>query len=247
MGWIGLFGVGVARGHLLGGGGLGIGEPLQAAPVDLSNAWKSGDKILNEAINLLPNLIIACAIFVVFVIVARVCKSLIERLGERRRMRQNAALLLGKLAQTVVVILGFLIAVSIIAPSFTTSDLIKTLGIGGVAIGFAFQNILQNFLAGILLLLHEPFRIGDQISVTGLEGIVDTIQTRATIIYTKDGDRVVIPNATLFTNPVTVRGTKAAEQDGSRQEGTAESNEAPSAAQAHSRPEVGGPDAAEKR
>ena len=132
-------------------------------------------------------------------------------------------------------------AVSVVAPSFTASDLIKTLGIGGVAIGFAFQNILQNFLAGILLLLHEPFRIGDQINVTGLEGIVDTIQTRATIIHTQGGDRVVIPNATLFTNPVTVRGMKTAEQDGSRQEGAAETKEAPSAAQAHAKPEVGGP------
>lgn len=246
MGWIGLSRIGVASGGFMRGR-LWSEAPVHLAPVDVSNAWKSGDKILNEAINLLPNLIIAAAIFIVFLIVGRVGKSLIERLGERRKMRQNAALLLGKLAQTIVVILGFLIAVSVVAPSFTASDLIKTLGIGGVAIGFAFQNILQNFLAGILLLLHEPFRIGDQISVTGLEGIVDTIQTRATIIHTKDGDRVVIPNATLFTNPVTVRGTKTAEQDGSRGEGAQEGKGAPSAAQAHVRTEVRGPDAAEKK
>jgi small conductance mechanosensitive channel len=188
--------------------------PLQQAvqKPHLANAWRSGNRILDKAIDLLPNLILACVIFVVFAIVARVCKSLIERLGERKKMRQNAALLLAKLAQLVVVILGFLIAVSVVAPSFTASDLIKTLGIGGVAIGFAFQNILQNFLAGILLLLHEPFRIGDQINVTGMEGIVDTIQTRATIIHTKDGHRVVIPNATLFTNPVTVFSAEQAER-----------------------------------
>ena len=183
-------------------------EPLQQTP-HLSNAWKSGDKIIDEAINLLPNLIIACAIFVGFMIVARVLKSLIEQLGERKKMRRNAALLLGQLALTTVFILGFLIAVSVVAPSFTASDLIKTLGIGSVAIGFAFQNILQNFLAGILLLLHEPFTIGDQITVTGFEGVVDTIQTRATIIQTKDGHRVVIPNATLFTNPVVVKSPDA--------------------------------------
>ncbi|MFZ0333302.1 MAG: mechanosensitive ion channel domain-containing protein [Candidatus Acidiferrales bacterium] len=187
--------------------------PLQQSPVHLSNAWKSGDKILGHAIDLLPNIILACAIFTVFLIAGRMCKSLLERLGERKRMRQNAALLLGKLTQMTVLFLGFLIAVSVIAPSFTASDLIKTLGIGGVAIGFAFQNILQNFLAGILLLLHEPFRIGDQINVSGLEGIVDTIQTRATIIHTPDGHRVVIPNATLFTNPVIVRSAEAAKRN----------------------------------
>jgi small-conductance mechanosensitive channel len=60
-----------------------------------------------------------------------------------------------------------------------------------VAIGFAFQNILQNFLAGILLLLQGPFQLGDFISVIGIEGTVYDIQSRATIVSTKDGRRVV--------------------------------------------------------
>jgi small-conductance mechanosensitive channel len=91
-----------------------------------------------------------------------------------------------------------------VAPSFQAADLIKMLGVGSVAIGFAFQNILQNFLAGILLLMQEPFDLGDWISVTGIEGRVDDIQTRATIVTTKEGNKVVIPNATLFTSPVAV-------------------------------------------
>lgn len=64
------------------------------------------------------------------------------------------------LVHTGIVLIGFLIAITVIAPSFQAADLIKVLGIGTVAIGFAFQNILQNFLAGILLLLQEPFRLG---------------------------------------------------------------------------------------
>ena len=58
------------------------------------------------------------------------------------------------------------------------------LGIGSVAIGFAFQNILQNFLAGILILMQEPFTVGDWINITGLEGRVEDIQTRATVVAT---------------------------------------------------------------
>lgn len=103
-----------------------------------------------------------------------------------------------------VVAFGFLIAVSAVAPSFHAADLIKVLGVGSVAIGFAFQNILQNFLAGILLLLQEPFRIGDWITTTGFEGRVEDIQTRATVICSSEGQRIVIPNAVLFTNPVVV-------------------------------------------
>jgi small-conductance mechanosensitive channel len=78
------------------------------------------------------------------------------------------------------------------------------LGISGVAIGFAFRDILQNFLAGILLLLTQPFHIGDQIVTRSFEGTVEDIQTRATTIMTYDGRRVVIPNANLFTESVTV-------------------------------------------
>jgi small conductance mechanosensitive channel len=97
-----------------------------------------------------------------------------------------------------------LVAFSVVAPSFQAGDLIKILGIGGVAIGFAFQNILQNFLAGLLLLWAEPFRIGDEIKLDPYEGTVEEIQTRATIIKTYDGRRIVIPNADLFTHSVTI-------------------------------------------
>ncbi len=172
-------------------------------PISLSYAWKSGERIIDAAISLLPNLIFAAVVFTVFVVVASVVKSVVRRVMHRQH-HKNLSLLLGQLAYLLIVILGFLIALSVVAPSFSVGDLVKVLGIGSVAIGFAFQNILQNFLAGILILLQEPFDLGDWISVTGLEGKVEDIQTRATIITTRDGQRVVIPNAVLFTNPVIV-------------------------------------------
>jgi len=172
--------------------------------IDLSNALKSGEKIVNGAISLLPNFLIALVIVCGFLILGSAFKSMVRRVLERRERHRNIAILLGQLTQTVVVIVGFLIALSVVAPSFKAGDLIKFLGIGSVAVGFAFQNILQNFLAGILILLQEPFGPGDWISVTGIEGSVDDIQPRATIITTKEGHRVVSPNAVLFTNPVAV-------------------------------------------
>lgn len=73
-----------------------------------------------------------------------------------------------------------------------------------MAIGFAFRDILQNYLASILLLLANPFAIGDQIIVNNFEGTVENIEVRATTITTYDGRRVVIPNAVLYTQSVTV-------------------------------------------
>lgn len=172
--------------------------------VDFSNAWKAGVKIFNELIALLPNIIIALLVLILCLAVASFAKSLARRIALRRLSHQGAALLLARLVHTSIVVVGFLIAISIVAPSFQAADLVKMLGIGTVAIGFAFQNILQNFLAGILLLLQEPFRLGDLISVTGIEGNVSDIQARATIVTTKEGRQVIIPNATIFTNPVAV-------------------------------------------
>jgi small-conductance mechanosensitive channel len=111
------------------------------------------------------------------------------------------------LSQGVVILIGLFVALSIVIPSFKAGDLVQLLGISGVAIGFAFRDILQNFLAGILILLTEPFQIDDQIVFKNFEGTVENIQTRATTIRTYDGRRVVIPNSELFTNSVMVNTT----------------------------------------
>ena len=164
-------------------------------PIDCSNAWNTGVRIINQFIAFIPNFVIACIIFLVFLVIAWFCRTLVRRVAVQRRKHQGIALLLARLVHVGIVILGFLVALSLIAPSFQASD-DQDLGIGSVAVGFAFQNILQNFLAGILLLLQEPFRIGDWISVTGIEGKVYDIQSRATVITTKGGAR------SLFRTPL---------------------------------------------
>lgn len=97
-----------------------------------------------------------------------------------------------------------MIAIPVIFPAFKASDMVGAFGVGSVVAGFAFKDIFQNFLAGILLLITKPFVVGDQIEYGDYEGNVEDIQTRATLIRTYDGRRVVIPNAELFINPVTV-------------------------------------------
>ena len=158
--------------------------------------------MLEAVISRLPSLVIAVIVFLLFYGLSLVISRTIRR--STRGRRANLGTVFGRLFGWATILLGFLIAVSIVAPSFQASDLIKVLGIGGVAIGFAFQNILQNFLAGLLLLWAEPFRVGDEIKIDMYEGKVEEIQTRATIIRTYDERRVVIPNADLFTRSVIV-------------------------------------------
>ncbi len=160
--------------------------------------------MIQSTIAALPNLVLALIVFILFYFVAKGVKATVSRFSDRYQRHRNLGLVLGRVSQWLVVFVGVLVAFSIIIPSFKAVDLIGLLGISGVAIGFAFRDILQNFLAGILPLLTQPFRIGDQIVVKNFEGTVEDIQTRATLIKTYDGRRVVIPNADLFTESVIV-------------------------------------------
>lgn len=194
-------------------------------PFHLSTAINSAERIVNEALRLAPNIVLGIIVFILFLLIGSFTKWLIRRAAMKRSgTRPSLALLLGRLSQLLIIIIGILVAFSIAAPSFRAGDIIKMLGIGTVAIGFAFQNILQNFLAGILLLVHQPFQLGDMISVSGMEGKVEDIEARATVITTKEGNKVVIPNATVFTNPVTVETRNAAPAGGANQNPPAAQN-----------------------
>jgi small-conductance mechanosensitive channel len=172
--------------------------------MDFSIAWQKINQMGRDFMALLPNLLFGLVVFVIFIFIARTVQSVVERVVQNRHQSQSLKLLLSRLSYVAALILGILVTVTIMVPSFTPASLLSALGVGGVAIGFAFKDIFQNFLAGILLLVTEPFKINDQITYKEFEGTVETIQTRATTIKTYDGRRVVIPNAELFINSVTV-------------------------------------------
>ncbi|MCE8005780.1 mechanosensitive ion channel family protein [Aestuariivita sp.] len=161
------------------------------------------DSWLDGLFRLLPNILVAIVVAVIFWFVGLAVGKLINRLADHRG-RESLGDVGGALARWAIVVVGFMLAVTIIAPSITPGDLIGGLGVSSVAIGFAFKDILQNMLAGILILLRQPFEVGDQIVSGGHEGTVEKIETRATMIKTYDGRRVVIPNSDIYTDSVVV-------------------------------------------
>ncbi|MDX3910155.1 MAG: mechanosensitive ion channel family protein [Sphingobium sp.] len=144
---------------------------------------------------------------ILFVLLMWFVGKLVAR-GIRKGFHHKGLIDLGgviaSLAFGLIIAAAILIASVIIFPSVKPATIISSLGIGSVAIGFAFKDILQNLLAGILLLINRPFRRGDQIVVKDFEGTVEHIQSRATLIKTYDGRRVIIPNSDIYTSPVTV-------------------------------------------
>lgn len=164
----------------------------------------------------LPNLLIAVVVFAMIFIASRYVRSTVRRLAERSQRGRYAGRIFSRLAQWGMIIFATLISFSIVFPSLSAETLIGVLGIGSLAIGFAFRDIAENFLAGILILLTQPFKLGDQIEVDEFEGTVQTIEVRATEILTYDGRLVVIPNADLLTNAVivnTAHGVRRSDYD----------------------------------
>lgn len=172
--------------------------------IDFSLALEHLERTTLGAVALIPNFVVGLAVFAVFLAGGRVAAGSVRRIYARRRASRHLGLVLGRLAQWALALVGLMVGLSIVVPTFRAGDLVQLLGISGVAIGFAFRDILQNFLAGILILVTQPFRIGDQIVFKTFEGTVEDIKTRATYVKTYDGRRAVVPNAELFTNAVLV-------------------------------------------
>ena len=152
----------------------------------------------------LPNLIAAAVLLVVVWYASKGLVVLIKRVSTARK-RPDLGTLLGSLARGTLLGMTLLFATAIVFPSVHPGDIFATLGIGSVAIGFAFKDILQNLLAGLLLVIRRPYQRGDQIVVKGYEGTVEQIESRATFLKTYDGLRVIIPNSDVYTSPVVVK------------------------------------------
>ncbi|WP_299616346.1 mechanosensitive ion channel family protein [uncultured Tateyamaria sp.] len=157
----------------------------------------------------LPRVGFAILVLLVTWFVSWGLKSLIRRIGHKTHLRRNLIDVLRLLVGTALWLTGSLIALTIVFPTITPGRALTTLGLGSVAIGFAFKDTFENFLAGILILLREPFQIDDHVECDGAEGQVEAITIRDTHIRQTDGQLVVVPNAQLFHNAVTVRTDKA--------------------------------------
>src|SRR5437763_15446770 len=131
--------------------------------MDFKRAWDTITNMAGGLIAALPNLVLAFIIFIIFYAVARKIRSLVIQITEKQHRAKNLGALLGKMAQTSVIVAGLLVTMTVVFPSFRPGDLIQLLRIGSVAIGFAFHDIFQNFLAGILFLLPATFKICDPI------------------------------------------------------------------------------------
>jgi small-conductance mechanosensitive channel len=155
-----------------------------------------------------PKIVVALAVLLLTWAISRLIGALEGRIARRMHLRQNLTDVLLMLTRVLIWTAGILIALTVLFPSITPGKALTTLGLGSVAIGFAFKDTFENFLAGILILLREPFAIGDYVECESVEGRIEAITIRDSRIRRTDGQLVVMPNHELFQNPVTVRTDK---------------------------------------
>ena len=152
----------------------------------------------------LPQLAIALLVLVFTWMAANLVRSLVQRIGSRTKLRPSLVALFMTLAGVVVWAIGILISLAVVMPGVNAGSLITVLGLSSVAIGFAFRDIFENFLAGILIMMRRKMRIGDLIECEGTEGRVEQTTLRETYLRRLDNQLTIVPNSLLFKNPVRV-------------------------------------------
>ncbi len=142
-------------------------------------------------------------VLLVALVLARIIRRWVVRLFARNNTNLNMAALLGNLAQVLVVLVGIVLML----PSFGVdwAGLLTLLGALGLAISLSMQDLLKNVIAGIYMLMEQPFRIGDRISVKDVTGVVQGIELRTTVLRTDEDLQVVVPNSVVLNEIVTNR------------------------------------------
>ncbi len=172
-------------------------EPLNLLLTQLTQIAKS-------MVAAIPQILIALIIIVLTFLAAKVTSSIMRRVLGKARLRKSLNNLFLLLSSIAVWAFGLMLAALIAFPNLTPTKLLATLGIGSVAIGFAFKDIFENFLAGIIILLRREMRIGDFIECEGIEGKVEDILVRETHIRLTDDQLVIVPNSMMFKNPLRI-------------------------------------------
>jgi len=155
-----------------------------------------------KILELLPDIGIGIAILGFFIILSMVIKNTITKRIKPKTKNPLLAVFLGKTAGLIIVLLGFIIFLNIIGLGGISKQILAGAGITTFVIGFAFKDIGENFLSGIMMAFKSPFQVGDLIETQGAIGYVLELNMRDSLIKTLDGKDVYIPNSQIIKSPL---------------------------------------------
>ncbi|WP_191602869.1 mechanosensitive ion channel family protein [Marinomonas algicola] len=154
-------------------------------------------------IKLLPNVFLAIVITILFIFIAKITSRVVVTLLKRLFDSEQIAVLLASIFKIIIISIGGFIALEFVGLSGTVTSILAGAGIIGLAIGFAFQDMTENLIAGIVMGIRKPFLIGDIVEADDVFGTIRTINLRNTIVETFSGQLETVPNKLLFRNIIT--------------------------------------------
>ncbi len=153
-------------------------------------------------LELLPKLLVAIVVFTLFYLAG----MLLARIIKRKKRKRDVQLLVkfgGQIGRWSLILIGFMVSMHIMGFGGVMSNLIAGAGISAIILGFAFKDIAENFLAGILLAAKPPFKVGDLVEVDGYKGKVTNLNLRTMHLRVADGRDIYIPTAMIIKTAVT--------------------------------------------
>lgn len=157
-------------------------------------SWMAG------AVQMIPNLLMAVVIVVFFWLLSKVTYSSTMRLFKKTDMNKSLEQLIASILKATVICLGFIVALNVLALDKAVFSLLAGIGVVGLALGFAFQDLASNFISGVMISINSPFKIGQVIKIGDVLGTVAEINLRSTRIKNFDGQDILIPNKEFTTN-----------------------------------------------
>ena len=148
----------------------------------------------------LPSILTGLLVVLIFYIIARGVRYLTRKSLGKVKASEHAAQLTARLAFLGVLALGILVALGVMG--INAGALVASLGLVSVGVGFALKDVIENFIAGIILIFQRPYVVGDVVLLGEVEGTVEDVRVRDTVIRMYDGRQVFVPNASIFTTAV---------------------------------------------
>lgn len=157
----------------------------------------------HDVIRILPKIFTAVIAFIIFWFAGNFVKRMLRN---RDKIFGLGDVLItnfiASVAKGVIMVVGLSVSLSILGLSGVAGGLVTGAGVSAVILGFAFKNVGENLISGVMLILNRPFTTGDFIEVAGITGTVVTMNLKSTDIRTVDGKMVYIPNTMVINNPL---------------------------------------------
>ena len=160
------------------------------------------EELLSDVSMKAPSIILSLGIFIFFWVCGTILKTIVRRIMDEKSPHANISRVLSGIVKNIMLILGLITALGTLGVNI--SAIVAGLGLTGFAFGFAFKDMLSNFISGILIFIYEPFQLGDTIEVEGKTGTVIDINLRYVTIEAED-QKVLVPNSISVSKVIAVK------------------------------------------